>query len=150
LASSLYLGFRDPRLAEFFSAEAPVLIQTTLKAGTGQCAIALETIFVKDDVTHAHAAFRTRESKAGAQDQLLDLPAGEIVKVTVALSATGGGIQVALKTESQGSLLEQKEWVIPSEGWGVQDLVIVNLALDRTRQQLDDSFVDVLAFEVSQ
>jgi hypothetical protein len=150
LASSLYLGFRDPRLAEFFSPETPVLIQTTLRAGTDQCAIALETIFVKDDVTHAHAVFRTRESKAGAQDQLLDLPAGEIIEVAVALSATGAGVQVTLKAESKGSLLEQREWVIPSEGWGLQDLVIVNLVLHRAGQQLDDSFVDVLAFKVSQ
>jgi len=150
LVSSLYLGFRDPRFAEFFSAETPVVIQTTLRAGTDQCAIALETIFVKDDVTRAHAVFRTRESKAGAQDQLLDLPAGEIVEVSVALSATGGGVQVTLKAESKGSLLEQREWVIPGEGWGLQDLVIVNLVLDRAGQQLDDSFVDVLAFKVSQ
>ena len=148
--SSLYLGFRDPRLSEYLRAETPVLINTTLRAGTDKCAIAIETIFVKDAGTHAHAVFRTCDSKAGARELVADLPVGEIVQISAALSATAEGIQVKLRAESKGSLLEQKEWVIPSDGWGLQNLVMVNLVLGRAEHQLSESFVDVLSFDVSQ
>jgi len=150
LASSLYLGFRDPRLSELLSAESPVLINTTLRAGTGQCAVAIESIFVKDEVTHAHAVFRTHDWKSGTPELVMDLPVGEVVKISVALSNADGGIQVKLTAEGKGGLLDEKEWLIPSTGWGLQDLVIVNFVFGLADQQLDESFVDVLAFEVSQ
>jgi len=150
LISSLYFGFRDPHLVELLSAESPVLINTTLRAGTGQCAVAIEAIFIKDEVTHAHAVFRTHDWKSGTPELVMDLPVGEIVKVSAALSNADGGIQVKLTAEGKGGLLDEKEWLIPSTGWGLQDLVIVNFVLGLADQQLDESFVDVLAFEVSQ
>jgi len=150
LISCLYFGFRDPRLSEVLSAESPVLINTTLRAGTGQCAVAIEAIFMKDEVTHAHAVFRTHDWKSGTPELVMDLPVGEIVKVSAAISNADGGIQVKLISEGKGGLLDEKEWLIPSTGWGLQDLVIVNIVLGLADQQLDESFVDVLAFEVSQ